>query len=430
MISTVAGADAARAAAQAPVVIPSGQPVQIAVAVDDTGFGAPFGPSVRDAVQMAVERHPTIRGFAIRLNPFAAPCDNGSPGSLADNAATATAVLATTQNVAVIGQPCSPEASAWLPIYQAAGLVTINGSTTGVSVPPLGPTVFNGTAVPDPDFTPWYAAVKALPSDVRWRSAFQARFGTPPSDFADLYYDATNVLLTAMEETAAIDNGTLTIDPAALAAAVRRTSGLPGVTCSVTLDPASGYRIDDAASLARCAKATSEIVFASDRATSNPGEIYALAAGRAPVDVSRSEASDEGAGVRPDGRLVAFWSDRTGALRLYLSAPDGSRLRMLPQPRPEAGDYGAPLVFSPDGSQLLAATGGRSCKLFVVDVRSLRSRQIAASCGGATWSPDGRLIVAPVGARSHEVVVDTAGRRRFSILGSRALWSARASSPS
>ena len=57
-------------AAQGRVVIQHGQPVQIVVAVDDSGFGASFGPSAREAVQMAVERHPSIRGFAIQINPF------------------------------------------------------------------------------------------------------------------------------------------------------------------------------------------------------------------------------------------------------------------------------------------------------------------------------------------------------------------------
>jgi Tol biopolymer transport system component/ABC-type branched-subunit amino acid transport system substrate-binding protein len=412
-------------AVQAHVVIPPGQPLQIAVAVDDTGLGAFFGPSVREAVQMAIERHPTIRGFPIKVNAFNAPCDNGSPASLADNTTAANAVVGNSQTVAVLGQTCSPESTAWLPVYQAAGLVTINGSTTG-PVAALGPTVFNGTAVPDPDFTPWYAAVKALPSDLRWRSSFQARFGSPPSDFADLYYDAANVLLTAIEETATIDDGSLVIDPQALATTVRHTSGLPGATCSITLDPATGYRIDDPAALARCAGGSSEIVFASDRANSNPGEIYVLAAGRTPVDVSNSPAADAGAAVRPDGKLVAFWSDRTGKLRLYVSRPDGSRPRELPEPEPSANVYGAPLVFSPDGSRLLAAIGGNNqCKLFVVDVRTLRAGQVADSCGGASWSPDGSLIVAPVGGHGRQVVVDTAGKHRFSVPGIRALWSAR-----
>ena len=188
------------------------------------------------------------------------------PLSLATNTAVANAVVSNPQNVAVIGHACSAEAIAWLPIYQAAGTLTINGSTSGAFIAPLGPTVFNATTIPDPAFTDtWYRLVKTLPSDLAWRARFQARFGSPPSDYADLYYDATSVLLTAIQETATVDSQNLVIDRAALAAAVRHTRGLPGVSCSVTLDAVTGFRIDDPAALARCANGASEIVFASDR---------------------------------------------------------------------------------------------------------------------------------------------------------------------
>jgi hypothetical protein len=43
------------------------------------------------------------------------------------------------------------------------------------------------------------------------------------------------------------------IDRAALAAAVRSTRHFQGVTCTVTLDPATGNRVDDPEALARCA---------------------------------------------------------------------------------------------------------------------------------------------------------------------------------
>lgn len=177
--SVGASSGTSRNATTGQVVIPSGQSVQIAVALDDTGFGASFGPSARAAVQMAIEHHPTIHGFSIGVNAFNAPCDNGSPASLAANAATANAVVSNAQSVAVLGHACSQEAPAWLPVYQTANLTTIGGSATGAFVAPLGPTVFNGTAVAEPDFGPWYAAVKALPSDQRWRRSFEARFGAP-----------------------------------------------------------------------------------------------------------------------------------------------------------------------------------------------------------------------------------------------------------
>jgi ABC-type branched-subunit amino acid transport system substrate-binding protein len=235
------------------VVVQHGQSIQIVVAAFADGpAGAPFAQSVREAVQLAVERHPRIRGFAIQITSFSAPCEGGSPASLAANAATANAVVANPANVAVVGHSCSAEAPSWLPIYEAAGVVTINGSTNGPTVPTFGPTVFNSTSIPGAAFDAWYATVAALPSDVAWRSRFQARFGSPPSDFADLYYDATNVLLTAIGKTARIEHHSLVIDRAALAAKVRHTRGFRGVTCTVTLDP-TGYRVNDPAALARCA---------------------------------------------------------------------------------------------------------------------------------------------------------------------------------
>ena len=239
-------------ASGAQVVVPRGQPIQIVVAVDDTGFGAVFGPSARNAVRMAIERHPTIHGFPIQVNAFNAPCDGGSAASLAANVATANAVVDNAQNVAVIGHPCSAEALAWLPIYERAGIVTINGSTTRPYVPAFGPTVFDRTAVTDPAFDAWYAAVKGLSSDAAWRQSYQAEFGSAPTDFADLYFDAATVLLRRLHEVSTISRGNLVIDRAALARAVRNTTDYEGVTCAITLDPATGNRVNDPAALARC----------------------------------------------------------------------------------------------------------------------------------------------------------------------------------
>jgi len=52
----------------------------------------------------------------------------------------------------------------------------------------------------------WYAVVSQLPSDLAWRSAYAARFGSPPADYADLYYDATNLLLLDLEKVARTDS--------------------------------------------------------------------------------------------------------------------------------------------------------------------------------------------------------------------------------
>lgn len=179
------------------------------------------------------------------------------------------------------------------------------------------------------------------------------------------------------------------------------------------------------ASPVRREDATSEIVFASDRGTANRGEIYVLAAGRAPVNFAQSPATDAHGVIAADGKLVAFTSDRTGTFRVYVSRPDGSGLRRVPALLPAGKAYDQPVSFSPDGSRLLVTTAtmsGTSCKLFLVDVRSLRSSSAGDECG-ASWSADGTRIVTHVGGRI--VVYDMAGRRRFAFLGSSALWSAR-----
>lgn len=269
LVATLVAPGGSAADAGGKVVVSRGQPVQIAVVLDKSDvLGALFEKGIRNAVEMAVQSRPTIRGFPIQLNDgFDAPCVTDD--AVAQNAEAAAAVVANPQNVAVVGHMCSYAFAAALPpdqggcpaptpgtalsIYENAGIVTINGSTTNPCLPSVGPTVFNTTAVPDPGFGEWYSEVTALPSDLLWQTAYQSEFGAAPTEFADLYFDATTLLLLRLQEASRIVDGDLVIDRAALAQAVRNTSRFNGVTCTVTLDPATGFRIDDPAALARCA---------------------------------------------------------------------------------------------------------------------------------------------------------------------------------
>lgn len=254
----------ATAATGAGVVrVPSGHPVQIAVVLDTQSASiGNLGIGIRNAIEMADDQR-TIRGFPIHLNVFEVPALVGEdPNAVADNAAAAQQVVANPQNVAVLGHetsftfgdlqpatgPCpSPTTDSALSVYEAHEIVTINGSTTHPCLPLVGPTVFNGTAVPGDAFDGWYQSVQALPSDVAWRAAYQLRFGLAATDFADLYYDATNVLLAGLQGVAKIANGNLVIPRSALAEAVRATTGFCGVTGTLTLD-ATGYRTDQVGS--------------------------------------------------------------------------------------------------------------------------------------------------------------------------------------
>jgi hypothetical protein len=262
-----AGAVGPAAAAANQVVVPHGAPVQLAVVLDKSDSVAPlYTAGIRNAIQMAVQLHPRIHGFPIRLNDgFDAPCVGD--GAFAQNLADAAAVVANPQNVAVLGHFCSaplggvtfpgpcpsPPPTSALSLYQQNGVVLISGSTTNACLPAIGPTVFNATIVPDPGSDLWYSQVTALPSDRLWQLFYRAEFGVAPTGFADLYFDATRLLLTRLDQTARAFGGQLVIDRQALARAVRQTTRFPGVTCTIALDPATGFRIDDQAALARCA---------------------------------------------------------------------------------------------------------------------------------------------------------------------------------
>jgi Tol biopolymer transport system component len=171
------------------------------------------------------------------------------------------------------------------------------------------------------------------------------------------------------------------------------------------------------------AGATGTIVFASDRAKFDPGEIYSLALARAPRDVSRSLAGDYGLAVAPTGDQIAFWSGRTGTDRVYLARSDGSHLRrvggeLLSRTR---GSGGA-LVFSADGAQLYA-TSYSSPGAYMVDTRRATARRVPACAGIARPSPDGTLVACGVNGKT--VVSDLAGHVRFTLPAINGVWSSR-----
>jgi hypothetical protein len=240
------------AASSTVVVVPSGQPVQIAFANDLSGVAAEFGPSLSNAVRMAIGFQPTVRGFPVQLNTYDAPC-----GDPAADVATATAIVANGQNTGVIGQVCSLGFDQALPVYEAGGIVTITGSATDPALATHGFSVFDRLDVADPGFDAWYATVGTLPSDLAWQHGYEVIFGSPPMMFADIYYDVASLLIADLRRVSRIDRttGSLLVDRAALAAAVRATRSFPGVTCTVRLDRANGNRIDDPAALSRCARA-------------------------------------------------------------------------------------------------------------------------------------------------------------------------------
>lgn len=245
-------AGAARSAADSstPVVVPRGQPIRVAFANDLTGYASSYGVSFANALRMAVAAHPAVRGFPVQIDTFDEPC--GDPTA---DVAAATSIAGDGRYVGVLGQLCSFGFDQALPVYEAAGIVTISGSATDDALPSFGPTVFNRTAVDNGDgFDSWYAAVTQVPSDLAWQQAYALQFGSAPFPYADLYYDAASLLIRDLQKTATLDSaGNLVINRAALAQAVRNTTRYQGVTCTITFDPTTGNRRNDPVALSRCA---------------------------------------------------------------------------------------------------------------------------------------------------------------------------------
>jgi ABC-type branched-subunit amino acid transport system substrate-binding protein len=238
---------AASAGAGGTVVVPRGQPLQLAFTASTAELGG-LSSAIENAVRMAIERHPTVRGFPVQLNAVETPCEG-------DSTASATAIVANTQNTAVIGNLCSAGFVSALPIYEAAGVVVVSGSATADFLPGAAEsTVFNRTIGRDGDgAAAWMAQVATLPSVQAWNQAYRAEFGTPAPDLAPFYADAASLLLDRMERGSKVVHGNLVVDRADLAAAVRDTIRFKGVTCAIALDPATGNRVNDPRALAHCA---------------------------------------------------------------------------------------------------------------------------------------------------------------------------------
>ena len=123
------------------------------------------------------------------------------------------------------------------------------------------------------------------------------------------------------------------------------------------------------------------IVFASDRAKLNNGEIYSLAPGTQARDVTHSLAGEHDLAVAPRGDLIAFWSNRSGFDRVYLAHADGSRVRLVPgiaagQTRTHQGN-GARLQFAAGGSLLIAVFSiGNATHDYAIDPRTAAVRPL------------------------------------------------------
>ena len=169
------------------------------------------------------------------------------------------------------------------------------------------------------------------------------------------------------------------------------------------------------------------IVFAADRNPTLYGEIYRVDRNGRRVDLSRSPARDLAPAVSPDGRLVAFSSNRGGKLALYTVHLDGTHLKRV-SPFLASGvdalDGPSALAWSPGGGRLLALVAGTTRSQLWVGTASGGGRVLVRSdLRDAAWAPGGHELAWVDGA-DVLTVASPSGKRLWEGVGTALAWSA------
>ncbi len=218
------------------------QPFAIVIAYSgpETGNGSALFTPLQQAAQKAIEDHGPLHGFGVNLVSFDDNCTES-------NGATVARQIVADQNlVAVLGPACSKAAQGALPILEDSNVVMISASATVPGLSSYGPGVFHRSLLDDTQAQalgyPSQIYIEDLPAVQSWLSSFAAWGGmlleTGLNHFAPYQYDAAGILLQALDQTAQLQaDGSLVIDREALRAAVRNTSGYPGVTGPITFEP-------------------------------------------------------------------------------------------------------------------------------------------------------------------------------------------------
>jgi Tol biopolymer transport system component/DNA-binding winged helix-turn-helix (wHTH) protein len=123
--------------------------------------------------------------------------------------------------------------------------------------------------------------------------------------------------------------------------------------------------------------------------------LYRFTAGLPAEQVAPSSSFEADPSFSPDGRRLAFGSERSGHVAIWVAAADGSAARQLTH---NTRQWAGSPAWSPDGRAIAFDSGdqvGGEVHIWTIDAEGGTPRQITTGAGSQTvprWSHDGRWI--------------------------------------
>ena len=110
--------------------------------------------------------------------------------------------------------------------------------------------------------------------------------------------------------------------------------------------------------------------------------------------LTNEKSPDEAPAFPPDGKHIAFMSQRAGGFEIFVMNANGSEQRQLTH-FTELGRGAVAPTWSPDGKRIAFSTRIPPIAIYVINADGTDARKVSDDGGGASnpaWSPDGRKI--------------------------------------